>query len=108
MTKDNFVWCLKRTTGKARLWLRTDGDGWRCAYHLTLLCVATGKVPKRDKDGKGIGSLHKGVFVIGGFQGGDLIAVARNDKCSDRARKALEKYRRWAREAIGCRFNEKG
>ena len=104
MTKDNFLWCI-RNMQTPRLWLRTDGDCWTSAYHITILCYGKGS-PARDKHGVAVGSLLSDTFVVCGFQGGDLIATDRNDRCTDRADKALAKYQRWSAEF--AKQSEKG
>jgi hypothetical protein len=106
MTKTDFLWCLSHTKGKVRLWLRVDGDGWTSCFHITLLCTATTQAPQVSKGGEPIGSFLANTFVIAGFQGGTLIESERNDRCHDRAQKALKRYSQWAREAIADRFAE--
>ena len=105
MTKANFLWCLVRTKGTVRLYLRSDGDGWVCACHRTILCTAELQTPSHDFGGVAVGSLHKNTFVVAGFQGGDLGETERNDRCVERAEVALQKYSRWAAEALGKLFD---
>lgn len=106
MTKANFLWCLARTKGTVRLRLRHDGVDWGYAMHITLFCVAAIAAPRRDKNGNGIRCLRKKTFVVFGAQGGTLLDNGKNARCRERADKALQKYSRWAREALGDRFSE--
>ena len=106
MTKADFLWCLAHTRGDVSLWLDFDGDGWVCACHVSVMCHATRKAPRKDKSGKRINSLRTNCLFIAGFQGGSLIDTERNARVRDRAQRALDKYSRWAREAIGNRFME--
>ena len=99
MTKKNFFWCLNKCDGIGHLDSELLGDGWTSCFSIAIKCYAR-HVPNVDMNNNGVRSLSRimPAFYVVVFNGVSSLHNEKNQKCQDRASKAMDKYNKWLKE----------
>jgi len=97
MTRKEFFLCLAKADETPRFRLDIFGDGWRSCYEIGVIAEARG-FPPRDSKGTVIKFGQRSIVLAQFRERASVIADEENKAAMDRARKAIDKYQRWANE----------